>query len=94
MLTHNEPYRYAKPLLMANKFAKLKRLYRPPQTESGSKRGSRAVSGLAAVYAEQNLPACLSPEELPPGERRMLLDHEVLEFVEELYRPNLVTKKR
>jgi len=94
MLTHHEPYRYAKPLLTAKKFATLKRQYRPQLTEAVSKRGPRTSSGLAAVYAEQDLPACLTPEELPRGERQMLLDHEVLEFVEELYRSKPAAKKR
>lgn len=87
MLKQNEPYRYAKPMLMATKFTKLRRLYQAKDIPTVPAARRKVPEGLAAVYSELKLPAVLVPDELPAGERQMLLDKEVLQFVEDLYRP-------
>ena len=87
MLKNNEPYRYAKPELMAHKFAVLNR------GTNGSaprrKRGftAQARSGLTAVYTHAGLPPVVAPDELPNGERRMLMERKLNDFVSELYTP-------
>ena len=90
MLKNGEPYRYAKPDLVAEKFAALDRepdapgSGGPPPERNGLR--SKARDGLAAVYAAAGLPAT-PPERLPDGERRMLAGLELDRFVRELYSP-------
>lgn len=91
MLKKNEPYRYAKPMLMAKKFTNLKRADQGMKKSSGPTARAKAKEGLAAVYSELGMAEALAPEELPDGERRMLIDKNVWEFVEELYRPKTST---
>lgn len=92
MLKHNEPYRYAKPMLMATKFTKLRRMYQTQAARPAPGARQKVPDGLAAVYAELDLPEAIDPDHLPAGERRMLLDKDVMEFVEDLYRPAPQTK--
>ena len=88
MLKHNEPYRYARPELMREKFAKLQPLGGETQGGSGQTRPrAEGRPGLAEVYEAAGLPAVTGPEELPPGERQMLTERELDEFVTEWYRP-------
>ena len=61
-------------------------MYQPYRSRSKSAARQRAVDGLTAVYAELTLPRALRPEELPSGERQMLIEKDVLQFVEDLYR--------
>ena len=84
MLKNNEPYRYARPDLIRKKFAKLKVL---KPNKVGRRKSGQAKPGLSAVYDAVGLPTVTSPERLPAGERRMLSDHDVTEFVQELYPP-------
>jgi hypothetical protein len=85
MLKNNEPYRYAKPELMREKFAKLQ----GPGTQSAegtqSPPRSKAGSGLAEVYRSAQLPPVTAPEDLTAGERRMLAERELRDFVQGLY---------
>lgn len=84
MLKNNEPYRYARPELMREKFSKL------GKTATGEKSPvlqTRPKSGLPEVYAAAKLPAAKPPEELPSGERRMLEERNLGDFVQGLYRP-------
>jgi hypothetical protein len=87
MLKNNEPYRYAKPELMAHKFAFLNRATQnsAPRRKRGFKAQARA--GLPAVYAHAGLPPVLTPDELPNGELRMLTERKLNEFVCDLYAP-------
>ena len=91
MLKNNEPYRHAKPELMATKFTRLR-----SQTSSEdiaksikAKPGLRpaARQGLSIVYEAAGLPPVTTLEELPEGEQRMLQDYRVEELVHELYEP-------
>ena len=85
MLKNDEPYRYAKPELMREKFAKLQ----GPGTQSaeGAETPPRAKAGagLAEVYRSAQLPPVTAPEGLPAGERRTLAERELGDFVKGLY---------
>lgn len=85
MLKNNEPYRYARPDLMRQKFTKLKVLEssRIPQRKAKSPPHS-----LSTVYHAAGLPAVKEPQQLPVGERRMLAVQKLEKFVEELYQPS------
>jgi transposase len=87
MLKNNEPYRYAKPDLMAQKFAFLNRATNcsAPRRKRGFKAQARV--GLPAVYAHAGLPPVVTPDELPNGELRMLTERKLNDFVGELYAP-------
>jgi hypothetical protein len=82
MLKNNEPYRYARPDLMREKFSKLKLLPRQPPAKRGSPK-----PGLADIYQDANLPRVRIPNQLPKGEARMLDDRKLREFVQDLYLP-------
>ncbi len=88
MLKDNEPYRYARPELMAQKFIDLRVKYLPKEwpVPSAPLRGS-AKQGLSAVYHLAGLPPVLTPEQLPAGERYMLAERQLTPFVEELHAP-------
>src|SRR5215475_5722052 len=91
MLKTNEPYRYARPKLLREKFAALGG--RGPEPGGGTaarteaKPRTNGKPGLAEVYQAAGLPAVTCLEELPSGEQRMLTERELGEFVAELYRP-------
>lgn len=90
MLKNNEPYRYAKPKLMAEKFAALEHATGDGSSHSRKRTPgptSQARTGLAAVYANARLPKVSSPNELPDGEQRMLRERELLSFIRDLYEP-------
>lgn len=97
MLKNNEPYRYARPDLMRQKFTKLKVLEpsRIPQRKAKSPPHS-----LSTVYHAAGLPTVKEPQQLPVGERRMLAEQKLEDFVAALYPPpgllpknNVATKK-
>jgi transposase len=84
MLKNNEPYRYARPALMRNKFATLgKRCLEPKSGRPPSEPREKGRSGLAEVYQAAGLPAVRCPDELPAGEQRMLTERELDAFVAE-----------
>jgi transposase len=82
MLKNNEPYRYARPDLMREKFSKLKLLPKRPAAKRGSPK-----PGLADIYRDVKLPHVRIPNQLPKGEERMLDDRELRQFVLDLYLP-------
>ncbi len=90
MLKNNEPYRYAKPKLLAEKFTALERAssrntIKPQEKKPGPTAQARA--GLAAASAHAGLPKVKSPDELPEGEQRMLKQRRPNDFMGELYAP-------
>jgi transposase len=87
MLKNNEPYRYAQPELMRKKFAKLQHPD-PSRAEDSPAPGRRAKAGagLMDVYRAAGLPPVTPPEELPAGERRMLEERELADFLQGVYR--------
>lgn len=90
MLKNNEPYRYAKPKLMAEKFAALERTTDANSAVSNDRKPgptAQARAGLGAVYAYAGLPNIASPDTLPKGELRMLEEQQLTTFVHELYEP-------
>ena len=90
MLKNNEPYRYARPELMQQKFTKLK-LLKP--SKLAKRKAGQAKPGLSEVYDAAGLPPVRSPEQLPVGEQRMLTNHKLAEFVQELYQPPGLSEK-
>lgn len=84
ILKNNEPYRYARPALMREKFSRL------GETATGKRapvlRG-KPRAGLAEIYQAIKLPPVKIPQKLPRGERRMLAEQKLSQFVEELYHP-------
>ena len=89
VLKHNEPYRYARPELMAEKFTELRDKYLPAEQRGQQPRlRPSARNGLSAVYQQVGLPQVRSPEQLPPGERRMLDNHLLTDFVHGLHNPS------
>jgi hypothetical protein len=90
MLKNNEPYRYAKPKLVAEKFAALDRAAGGKTSKSRKRKPgptAHARAGLAAVYAHAGLPKVTSPDNLPDGEQRMLKERKLTSFVGDLYEP-------
>ncbi len=84
MLKNNEPYRYARPELMRDKFSRL------GEAATGTRARilkGKSKPGLEEVYSAAKLPKVTVPEKLSRGERRMLEDRKLTEFVEELYQP-------
>lgn len=84
MLKNNEPYRYARPVLMHNKFTALKML---PSKSKGQRRVPKNLIGLDEIYRAVGLPDVRSPENLPTGEQRMLAERKLKTYVREIYRP-------
>lgn len=93
MLKHNEPYRYARPDLMADKFTRLRSKHNG-EVSTGRKTGLRpaARAGLVAVYEQIGLPSTVSPDQLPAGEIRMLADQGLANFVQTLHEPTTSAK--
>ncbi len=90
MLKNNEPYRYARPELMRKKFSQL------GETATGKRSPvlrSKPKAGLVEVYTAANLPPVKPPQELPRGERRMLEERKLVDFVTELYQPTPPKRK-
>ena len=88
MLKHNEPYRYARPERMADKFTKLRSRHRTDEAaETSPSLRPAARSGLSKVYEQVGLPPVVSPEDLPAGEQQMLSHRKLTGYVQELYQP-------
>ena len=93
---NNEPYRYAKPMLMAKKFVTPKRPTEAKASKARSKGPSAralALQGLDAVYAYAGLPSVTVPDQLPEGEQQMLKKNKLDNFVSELYSPSQASKR-
>lgn len=86
MLKNNEPYRYARPELMREKFTTVPAAGAEKKAKSARPRTKRKPS-LDEVYQAAGLPLVRCPEELPAGEQRMLAERELEGFVAELYHP-------
>ena len=84
MPRNNEPYRYAKPELMRKKFTALNIL---PQCRRSTGAVRSTKPELADVYNAAGLPQVTMPERLYPGERRILRNNNLRQFVRELYQP-------
>jgi hypothetical protein len=87
MLKNDEPYRYAKPELMREEFAKLRDT--GPSPDDGSPTPGRRVkagAGLVEVYRAAGLPPVTPPEDLPAGERRMLEERGLEDLLRDVYR--------
>jgi hypothetical protein len=88
MLKNNEPYRYARPEVMRDKFATLRTRDAESHEAAGpTKPRAKGKRGLAEIYRSAGLPEVTCPEGLPAGEQRMLTERELTEFVAELYQP-------
>jgi len=88
MLKNNEPYRYARPDLMARKFTQLRSKHKVAQPRTAERSLCPLPrTGLPAVYEAVGLPAVRVPEQLPGGERRMLANSKLTDFVQQLYIP-------
>lgn len=105
MLTSNEPYRYAQPEATQGKLARLRVKATGKRRKSGNAKGTprpanygtgkgtRHVPSLREVCTAEELPPARSPEELPPGERRVLKEAGVLGFVTEIQTPRRRERK-
>jgi hypothetical protein len=97
MLKNNEPYRYANPRLIADKFTDLNRVTNGSSTKRGGRKVSlraRVRQGLAAVYAGAQLPEVTPPANLAQGERRVLKEQDLEEYVDTLYSPAATSRTR
>ena len=74
-------------MLMANKFTDLDRMHRQEQRRTPSAAKAKAGDGLTAVYDEIGSTDSLSLDQVPDGERRILIEKDVMMFVEKLHRP-------
>ena len=84
MLKNNEPYRYARPELMREKFTALKVM---PTGQKAKNFAPKMKPGLADIYSAAKLPRVTIPDQLPKGEQKMLTDRKLRQFVQDLYRP-------
>jgi transposase len=87
MLKNNEPYRYARPELMQEKFAKVPATSATTKKGKGTRSRAKEKPNLAEVYRAAGLPEVQGPEQLPAGEQRMLTAYQLDDFVAELYPP-------
>lgn len=104
MLSANEPYRYAQPRPTADKLARFriratgaKRKGGNPKGTGrhpnyGSGRAERTIPSLPHVYEIEALPKAAPPEQLRPGEFRMLQECRSLEFVQGLQHSTVIPR--
>jgi transposase len=101
MLTHNEPYRYAVPRSTETKLSALRVRATGAKRKTGLKRGeksvaklpggSRTIKSLRRVCELEGLP---DPQPLRAGERRMVTDAGLDEFVAGLASDQVVPRRR
>lgn len=106
MLSHGEPYRYAMPDATRAKLGNLRRAMGDKRTSAARGRYRTPPEMLAAgfhasitpplsdVFTDEGLPPPQLPEELPAGERRMLCDKEVDQFVREIHTPRYTPRPK
>lgn len=102
MLRHQEPYRYAQPRTVHDKFARLRKANGQPRRRGGLPKGSprpaaygsgkrtRAIPSLDRVYQQEQLPA------LPPrtaGEQHNIKRSNTTAFVEEIHQTRRVPRR-
>jgi hypothetical protein len=75
-LKNSEPYRYALPELMREKFSGLKTLAKGPKAKVGSRK-----PGLADIYQSTKLPRVRIPNQL----QQMLENRKLRQFVQDLH---------
>lgn len=103
MLTHNEPYRYAKPRATDRKLQMVRVSATGERRKGGNPKGdgrhpnygtgnaTRTVPSIDEVYAREGLPPISDPA---PGEQRMLRERGVADFVEEIHTTQIVARKK
>jgi len=101
MLTHNEPYRYAVPRSTEAKLSTLRVRATGAKRKSGPNRGEksvaklpgggRTVKSLPRVCREEGLP---DPQPLRPGERRMITDAGLDEFIAGLASDHVIPRRK
>jgi transposase len=101
MLTHNEPYRYAVPQSTAAKLGKLRTRATGERRKSGTPKGEksvakypgggRTVKSLPRMCREEGLP---EPPPLRPGERRMVTDAGLDEFIAGLASDQVIPRRK
>lgn len=84
MLKHNEPYRYAKPELIRQKFRGLHYLATGERLPRQRRQCPRALND---IYRSAGLPSAISVGELPSGERTMLERRRVLDWIKQIHSP-------
>jgi len=76
-------------------FTVLRNKHQPAdQRSTGPSLQPAARAGLTTVYQQIGLPEAMIPEQFPRGERRMLADRELTEFVTQLYQPSESSKTK
>jgi len=90
MLKHNEPYRYAKPELMRKKFRNLHYLATGERLPTQRAKRPR---GLKEIYRVIGLPNVSSLSEMPKGERAMLKDRKLADWVRQIHTDQAATPK-
>jgi transposase len=99
MLKNNEAYRYAQPKTVAAKLSRLRLKAGGKKRTGGNPRGcgrhpnygkgqgQRRIPSLPEACHAEGVPSPRPPEQLPPGERRMLQETGTLAVVQGLHRP-------
>jgi hypothetical protein len=93
MLKNNEPYRYAKPALMAEKLSKLDSIQKSKEKKNNkpikktTSLRTHVRDGLGSVYSNAGLATVESLDQLAPGEQRMIRSKKLVGFTKELYSP-------
>ena len=84
MLKHHEPYRYAKPELMRQKF---RRLHYMATGERLPPQRTQRPRALNEIYRAAGLPCAISGNELPKGERAMLEKRKIMDWLKQIQSP-------
>jgi transposase len=105
MLKNNEPYRYAQPEPTQTKLAALRVKVTQQKRVGGTKKGEprsenygkgpglRRTPSLPTVYAQEELPAAKSPEQLPSAERWALREQGVAGYVADIQKVSTRVRK-
>lgn len=106
MLTNDEPYRYAQPVPTKAKLARLRVAATGKRRVSGIPKGQprsanygtgvsqRTIPSLPDVYQREELPEARATEALPPGERKMLAEKELIDYAERLQEPTVIKESK
>lgn len=106
MLSTGEPYRYALPDTTRAKLARLRRAvgekrkpirrdrYRTPVAMLNAGYHASITPPLTEVLESEQVPAPTAPEDLAPGERRMLEHRELDRLVREIHEPKFVARPK
>lgn len=106
MLSSGEPYRYALPDTTRAKLAKLRRAagekrkpvrrnrYSTPPEMLAAGYHASIIPPLAEVFESEQVPAPAAPQELAPGEQRMLEQRELDRLVREIHEPKFIPRPK